>query len=210
MNSLRNELCAVITRIASRGWCPATAGNFSVRLPGSELRMLLSPSGVDKSALLANDLLEIDARGNVLSGAGKPSAEYLLHLAVYEETAAAGRGVASCVLHVHSVWNTILSREFLPAGKLTLSGFELLKGLSSVTTHEHTETIPILENSQNMPELAKKLRVILKQQPDIHGFLLAGHGLYAFGDSIQSAYRHVEAFEFLFEVFARERARIEK
>ncbi len=201
MSSLREELAATIARIAARGWCPATAGNYSVRLPGENFRILVSPSGVDKAELRASGLIEISSRGDLLHGEGKPSAEYLLHLAVYEEMGAAS------VLHVHTIWNTLLSREFLPEGSLRLAGYEILKGLSGVTTHEHTEIIPILENSQDMVELSQELRTMLRHYPEAHGFLLSGHGLYTWGDSISSAYRHLEALEFLFEVYARERAR---
>jgi len=202
MSNLRHELATIIARITARGWCPATAGNFSVRLPGEPLRMLISPTGVDKSLIKANDLLEITRDGKVLQGRGEPSAEYLLHLALYEELG------ANAVLHVHTIWNTVLSKEFLADGAIRISGFEILKGLEKINTHEHTEVIPVLENSQNMAALAQKLRAVLKQNPNIHGFLLAGHGSYTYGDSILSAYRHLEALEFLLEVQARAGARI--
>lgn len=199
--TLREELAATISRIAARGWSPATAGNFSVRLPGPTFKLLVSPSGTDKSHLRPSHLLEISSGGDLLHGEGKPSAEYLLHLAVYDVLG------ASSVLHVHTVWNTILSREFAADGALTISGYELLKGLSGVTTHEHQEIVPILPNGQDMNQLSEELRGVLKRNPSAHGFLLAGHGLYTWGDSIAAAYRHLEAFEFLFEVIAREHER---
>jgi methylthioribulose-1-phosphate dehydratase len=198
MNSLREELAAIIHRIYLRGWCPATAGNYSVRLPGETFKILVSPSGVDKANLRASGLIEISSRGDLLYGEGKPSAEYLLHLAVYEELKAAA------VLHVHTIWNTLLSKEFLSAGAIQITGWEILKGLSGVTSHNHVENVPILENSQDMVELSQQLRLVLREQPMAHGFLLAGHGLYTWGDSIQAAYRHLEALEFLFELYARE------
>lgn len=201
MTSLREELAATIARIAARGWCPATAGNYSVRLPGESFKILVSPSGVDKTQLRASGLIEISSRGDLLHGDGKPSAEYLLHLAIYEEMGAAA------VLHVHTIWNTLLSCEYLRDGSIRLSGYEILKGLAGVTTHEHTETVPILENSQDMVELSQLLRTTLRKYPESHGFLLSGHGLYTWGDSISAAYRHLEALEFLFEVYARERTR---
>lgn len=194
-------MAATVARIFARGWCPATAGNYSVRLPGETFRILVSPSGVDKAQLRASHLIEISSRGDLLYGEGKPSAEYLLHMAVYEELG------AQAVLHVHTVWNTMLSREYAADGTLTLTGYEILKGLAGVNTHLHTEVVPILENSQDMDALSLQLREVLRKHPESHGFLLAGHGLYTWGDSIQSAYRHLEALEFMFEVFAREEMR---
>lgn len=158
----------------------------------------MTPSGVDKTRLKATQLIEIDQRGKVLKGKGAPSAEYLLHVALYD-----GLGV-SAILHSHSVWNTILSRAYLSQGRIEMRGYELLKALNGVTTHDHTEIVPILENSQDMNVLSAKVRALCGTSPGMHGFLLAGHGLYTWGDSIYSAYRHLEAFEFLFEVVARE------
>jgi methylthioribulose-1-phosphate dehydratase len=36
-----------------------------------------------------------------------------------------------------------------------------------------------------------------------HGFLLSGHGLYTWGSSLEEARRHIEIYEFLFEVVHR-------
>lgn len=196
--ALRDELATTIARISARGWSPATAGNFSVRLPGETFKLLVSPSGTDKSLLRSSGLIEISSGGDLLHGEGKPSAEYLLHLAVYEELGAAS------VLHVHTVWNTLLSKQHVAAGKLEITGYEILKGMAGVTSHEYIEVVPILENSQDMAELSQKLRVVLREHPIAHGFLLAGHGLYTWGDSIAAAYRHLEAFDFLFECVYRE------
>ena len=82
---------------------------------------------------------------------------------------------------------------------LRLSGFEMLKGLEGVRTHEHTEWVPILENDQDIPALARRVETVLEQSPAIHGFLLRGHGLYTWGDDLAQARRHVEILEFLLE-----------
>jgi methylthioribulose-1-phosphate dehydratase len=84
-----------------------------------------------------------------------------------------------------------------------LTGYEMLKGLEGVRTHEHTEQLPILENSQNMKELAGRIADLLEKQPDIHGLLLRKHGLYTWGATPREAKRHLEIFEFLMEVLVR-------
>jgi methylthioribulose-1-phosphate dehydratase len=72
-----------------------------------------------------------------------------------------------------------------------------------VTTHEHTKRIPVLANSQDMSALSDELRRAFAAEPDMHGFLLAGHGLYTWGADLAEARRHLEVLEFLFEVTAR-------
>jgi methylthioribulose-1-phosphate dehydratase len=110
-------------------------------------------------------------------------------------------------LHTHSVWSTILSGFHAQAGGFKLTGFEMLKGLSGVKTHEHAEWLPVIENSQDMPELARAVEQTLQAHPQAHAFLLRRHGLYTWGRDLNEAKRHVEILEFLLEVTGRESRR---
>ena len=68
-------------------------------------------------------------------------------------------------------------------------------------------TVPILENAQDMPKLARDVEAILTGRPEAHAFLLRRHGLYTWGRDLSEAVRHVEILEFLFEVVGRSRRR---
>jgi len=195
--SIADRLAVIAREFHGRGWALGTSGNYSVVLQESPFRLLITSSGLDKSALAESDFLKIDADGRVLSGKGKPSAETSLHLAV-----ARARN-AGCVLHTHSVWSTLLSERHCGEGGLAIPGYEMLKGLEGVKTHEHREWIPILENSQDIPALARRVTEVLEREKDGHGFLLSGHGLYTWGVDMAQARRHVEIFEFLFEIVGR-------
>jgi methylthioribulose-1-phosphate dehydratase len=181
-----------------RGWVPATSGNFSVLDRGAG-RMLISPSGLDKGLMTTADLLMTDLEGRAADSAKKPSAETALHVVIYR-----ARPDAGAILHVHSIWNTLLSGRFAELGYVPLKGYELLKGLSGVTTHEHEERVPILQNSQDYEELAAEMVEILRIYAATHGVLLSRHGLYTWGKSVAEARRHLEALEFLFEVEGRQ------
>ena len=189
------ELCATARQCYARGWVPATSGNFSVRAGN---RIFITPSGLDKGKLTRDDLLEIDMEGAVLGGNGRPSAETGLHTVIYRE-----RPQARAILHVHTVWNTLLSGRFEPEGFVPFRGYELLKGLSGVQTHEHEERVPIIPNTQEYAPLAEKLKGVLQENAAAHGVLLSRHGLYTWGESVADARRHLEALEFLFEVEGR-------
>jgi methylthioribulose-1-phosphate dehydratase len=181
-----------------RGWVLGTSGNFSAVLSRNPLQLVITASGRDKGHLASEHILHIDANGNVIAGQGKPSDETKLHLA-----AVRWRG-AGAVLHTHSVWSTLLSQNlFAQADGIAIAGYEMLKGLAGVKTHEHTEWLPIIENSQQMDELANTVEATLQRFPDAHGFLLRGHGLYTWGQDLQEAQRHIEIFEFLLEVTGR-------
>lgn len=72
-----------------------------------------------------------------------------------------------------------------------------------MTTHDHTEVIPILENNQDCAMLSDDLSRTLANHPAAHGILLRRHGLYTWGASIAEARRYVDVLEFLFEVAVR-------
>jgi methylthioribulose-1-phosphate dehydratase len=79
----------------------------------------------------------------------------------------------------------------------------MLKGLAGNSTHDMLESIPILENEQDMDSLSRKLLQSLKAYPKAHAVLLKKHGLYTWGATPAEAERHVEILEFLFEVMGR-------
>ena len=158
----------------------------------------MSPSGIDKGELHAEQVLTIDEHARVVSDhVAKPSDESLLHIRIVQT-----RG-AGAVLHTHSVWNTMLSDLYAREGGVNIEGYEMLKGLQGVRTHEHSEWLPIISNSQDMPALADTIDTALNNHPAAHGFLLERHGLYTWGDNLAQAKRHIEILEFLLETLGR-------
>jgi len=196
-HGLADNLAKIGREFHAKGWALGTSGNYSAVLQREPLRLLITSSGLDKSALTGGDFLEIDGDGKVFAGNGKPSAESFLHLTV------AGLKNAGCVLHTHSVWSTLLSQRFAEKDGLAITGYEMLKGLEGVKTHTHREWIPIFDNTQDIRALAEKVNSRLQRESAAHGFLLSGHGLYTWGEDVAQARRHVEIFEFLLEVVGR-------
>ncbi len=191
------QLAEIARHCYARGWVPGTSGNFSATVSRDPLRLAITTSGIDKGTLTADDIVEIDGRGAVVAGSGRPSAESSLHLAI------AGARGAGAVLHTHSIWSTIISEA--AEGGVAIEGYELLKGLDGVESHEHREWVPVLENTQDWVAAAPQVGALLAEHPDVHGFLIRGHGLYTWGRDLAEAKRHVETLEFLFEVIGRKR-----
>ena len=191
------NLAATAKSLHTRGWLLGTSGNLSAVVQRGPLLLAMSPSGVDKGELTAEQILFIDEHATVSDGRGKPSDETLLHLEIVKQ-----RG-AGAVLHTHSVWNTILSDLFADDHGLAIQGYEMLKGLAGINTHDHQEWVPIIENSQDMGELANAICHTLAKQPDAHGLLLHKHGLYSWGKDLREAKRHIEILEFLLEALGR-------
>jgi methylthioribulose-1-phosphate dehydratase len=187
-----------------RGWSLGTSSNYSVVLNRHPFELLLTASGKDKGHLCRTDFVLADEKGQAVGPAGeRPSAEMWLHLAVANHLPHVGS-----VLHTHSVWGTLLSDRFAAEGGFWIEGYEMLKGLAGVNTHEHREWVPIFENTQDIPKLAAEVgpRLLDANNPIRHGFLIRRHGLYTWGKDLAEARRHIEIYEFLFEVVGRQLA----
>jgi methylthioribulose-1-phosphate dehydratase len=187
-----NDAIAFFSR---KGWSPATSTNYSIRLEHD--RFLISRSGVDKANFTVEDLIQINSSGEVLppsAGPGiKSSAETEIHTALY-----ARFPEINCVLHTHSVLGTWLSQKFVSESEIHFSGWEILKGFYGIETHLTTVTLPLVYNHQDMKSILNEMDYHWAQNP--RGFLIAGHGLYTWGRNVFEAKRHIETFEFLFEL----------
>lgn len=194
-------MCEIGREFHRRGWSLATSSNYSVVLSREPVELLVTASGKHKNRLTENDFVRVDAGGKPIEiGAPRSSAETLLHTAI-----AAHRRVGA-ILHTHSVWATVLSERFFTRGGVELVGYEMLKGLDDVGSHEHNEWLPIFDNTQDIPALAEKVRSLLADPagPIQHGFLIRRHGLYTWGETLEDARRHVETIEFLLECLGRQ------
>ncbi|MEI7839730.1 MAG: methylthioribulose 1-phosphate dehydratase [Methylococcaceae bacterium] len=174
--------------IDNRGWCPATSGNFSARL--SDGTIAITVSGKHKGQLQHGDIMLIDAQGNALDGK-VPSAETMLHIQLYQRFTD-----VNVVLHPHSLNSVLISMK--NKKKITLKNYELLKAFSGVTTHEQRIVIPSFANDQNIPRLAEQVESYMDSHEEIYAYLLAGHGLYTWGSSVDETLRYLEALDFLF------------
>lgn len=192
------QLIAAGKSFYSRNWVLGTGGNFSAIVSREPRELIITASGTHKGALTSRDFLQITQSGRSSDPGRRPSAETLIHWTIIAEQN------AGAVLHTHSVWSTILSDLYAESGGITLNGFEMLKGLSQIKTHQHMEWVPILENSQDYESLCQAVRYALRSKPDVHGILLRKHGLYTWGSTVAEAMRHVEVFEFLLEVVCRQ------
>jgi methylthioribulose-1-phosphate dehydratase len=193
-NQRANELITAGQFLHSQGWVPATSGNLSARL--DEERIAITVSGCHKGHLKADDIMLVDQQGNSLDGK-KPSAETLLHTSLY----ARYPGLRS-VLHSHSPASVLASRLFEDA--VILEDYELLKALQGITTHDSTVVLPIFDNDQDIAGLADEVDGYLaandEQNTSCYGYIIVGHGLYTWGESVADALRHIEALEFMLNI----------
>jgi methylthioribulose-1-phosphate dehydratase len=193
-----SSIQSIAKSLHARGWLMGTSGNLSAVVSRDPLLLAMTPSGVDKGDFTGAEVLLVDENAGVVGEhIGKPSDESLLHIRIAKERE------AGAVLHTHSVWNNLLSDEYAFDGGISIEGYEMLKGLKGVDTHQHREFLPIIENSQDMSSLADTVSDVLLNYPKAHGFLLRRHGLYTWGTNLREAKRHIEILEFLMEALGR-------
>ncbi|WP_447730167.1 methylthioribulose 1-phosphate dehydratase [Pseudoxanthomonas suwonensis] len=183
------SLISNVRELAQLGWTPATSSNFSQRL--DEAHAAITVSGRDKGRLVEDDIMVVDLEGRAVGRQLRPSAETLLHTRLYRRFPEVG-----CVLHTHSKVQTVASRLYAREGRIRLEGYELLKAFEGNSTHETAIEVPVFANTQDMTVLSAQVDELLDRQP-MWGYLIDGHGLYAWGRTMADARRHLEAFEFL-------------
>lgn len=183
------EIVSNTRELAALGWTPATSSNFSMRLD-SRLAAI-TVSGRDKGKLTESDIMVVDWDGKPVGNTQRPSAETLLHTQLYRRFPE-----INCVLHTHSQVQTVASRLFAATGHVRLEGYELLKAFAGNATHETALELPVLPNSQDIPALVARVER-LTYTGTLWGYLIDGHGMYAWGRDMAEARRHLEAFEFL-------------
>ncbi|MNJ50780.1 Methylthioribulose-1-phosphate dehydratase [compost metagenome] len=193
--SALDELRKVKEQFAARGWFPGPSGNLSMRdgeFADDSFHFAVTSSGKDKSVHTPEDFLFVDAAGEPCEATKlKPSAETLIHAKIYRMTG------CGAIFHVHTVFNNVLSELYGEQGYVPVQGIELIKGLGIWQENAAIE-IPVLPNYADISAIAKLVPGALK--PDIPGILLRNHGIYVWGKNAFEAKRHLEAFEFIFEV----------
>jgi methylthioribulose-1-phosphate dehydratase len=185
------DMARIMRLFHERGWSMATSTNCSFRRAGSDT-FFVSRSGVDKSAFSEGDFLQAHLSEIPDPDGPQPSAETPIHVLIYRlfpDT--------QSILHTHSLPATVVSLHHEAAGYIRFQGFEMQKAIAGIQRHDTVLELPVFSNSQDMPRLCRHMAPYLNTHRSCRGLLLAGHGLYAWGNSDAEAKRHTEAYEFL-------------
>ena len=100
MKPLRVQVAAIARQLHAAGWVANHDGNVTAR---DGARFVATPTATSKRLIGERDLIEVDARGQVV-GRGKVFGEIGLHLVVYER-----RPDVGCVVHAHPPCATAIS-----------------------------------------------------------------------------------------------------
>jgi L-fuculose-phosphate aldolase len=173
----RERLVRYCNRLLDDGLAIGSAGNMSVRT-GDEV--LITPSGIPYRDMDASDICVIGMDGTQRSGAGEPSSETPMHLAVYAATQ------AGAVVHTHSPEVIALSAvcDELPAIHYAITG---LGGPVRVARYTRFGSA----------DLARAATEALDGRS---AAILQNHGAISYGGSLGEAYDRALLLEWLAQV----------
>lgn len=192
------ELADIKDELAARDWFPGTSGNLAIRVSDDPLEFLVTASGRDKRKRTPEDFVHVDAAGRLIGEqTGKPSAETLLHVEVFNRTD------ATCSLHVHTVDNNVISELHAATGEVVFTGQEIIKALG-FWDEDAVVRVPIIENHADIPTLAAAFAPHIRA--NARAVLIRNHGITVWGEAPAAAKRYLEAYEFLFSYTLKLRA----
>lgn len=192
------SLAEVARQLYLRGWMEGTAGNLSVRLPGSADRALITASGRSKGALTPSDVVAVDiASGAAVDpDAPRASAETAIHTALLGVF-----GDCGAVVHAHPPYATIVSATAAADGEqpgsVVFHDFELIKGLGA--PDPSAVAVPVFRNWADVTRIADDVRDHYSDQrrggPSV--LLIEHHGATAWGPTLERARNTLECLEAL-------------
>ncbi|MEI8260468.1 MAG: methylthioribulose 1-phosphate dehydratase [Actinomycetes bacterium] len=177
-------------RLYELGWMRGTSGNVSMVESDDPRVLAVSASGIAKHSMTSAHAVRTDDRGAALPGQElRPSAEARVHAAVIQATGARG------VVHVHAL-SSVLAAARWPGG-VPLKDSELLKGIGREANGD-VVVVPVVPNSQDMEQLSAD--ILARLDLDVPGVIVAEHGLYTWGNSLEDAVHRTESLDWLFDL----------
>lgn len=180
---LSQEVIVVCTRLHARNMLAGADGNVSVRISDDEI--LITPTGMAKAFMEADQMAVINLAGDVL--VGRPSSERLMHLQIFRQCPQ-----AMAVVHAHPAtaiaWSIARpDLDQLPSDCLS----EVILA---------TGGIPFVPYARpGTSDMANALRPYL---PQYRAMILRSHGAVSWGCDLAEAYRGMERIEHSAQILA--------
>ena len=179
---LRDQICDVCHKMWQKGWVAANDGNVSVKL--SDGTFLVTPTGISKSFITPEKLVQIDKSGKILSAEEgyRPSSEIKMHLRCYQE-----REDVGAVLHAHPPVATGYAVANRPLDEYSMIETVIALGSVPVTPYGTPST-------EEVPE------AIAPYLEEHDALLLQNHGALTMGTDVITAYYRMETLELFAQI----------
>lgn len=152
--------------------------------------VVIKPSGVPYETMGVDDLVVVDLQGQVIDGHRRPSSDLPTHLQLYRSFPA----IAGLV-HTHSIWATIWAQAHRAIPALGTTHADYFHGPIPCTrdlTEFQTRGDYERETGRVIVERFESEHLDPLEMPAI---LVASHGPFAWGDTIEAAVHHAAVLE---------------
>lgn len=173
---LRRELIRACHAVHARGWVANHDGNLSARLDGD--RLLCTPTAISKGDVAPEQLIVVDAQGQVVQGTRRPFSELKLHRVAYRV-----RPDVAVVLHAHPPTATGFAVAGVPLGPAFMAEPVVSLGAE----------IPLLPFG--LPGDAALESALGEALARVDAVLLGGHGVLTVGPDVETALLRMELVE---------------
>ncbi|CAM8896755.1 unnamed protein product [Rhodiola kirilowii] len=201
--ALITELCR---HFYTQGWVSGTGGSITIKVhdesvPKAQQLIIMSPSGVQKERMEAEDMYVLAPDGSYLyTPAPKPWPHKApkcsdcapLFLKAYNMRN------AGAVIHSHGMESCIVTMINPLAKEFRITHMEMIKGIQGHGYYDEL-VVPIIENSAHERDLTNALAEAIEAYPKTTAVLVRNHGIYIWGDSWISAKTQAECYHYLFE-----------
>lgn len=192
-------LCSLCRQFYDLGWVSGTGGGISVR---GEAGIFMAPSGVQKERIQPEDVFVLAGEAELGCAVVRSPANPALRISECQPLFSNAYRMrdAGAVIHSHSVWAVLAARLFSPQGDpgaFECQGLEMQKGLRGYGCFD-TVRVPIIANTAREAELTDSMAAAMEAHPDIDAVIVAGHGVYVWGDTWVQAKTQAECLDYLF------------
>ena len=189
LEQLKEEVLAANLELPRLGLVDFTWGNVSGRDPATGA-IVINPSGVPYEAMKADDMVVVDAEGQTIEGALRPSSDLPTHVELYRHFPSIGG-----IVHTHSTWATVWAQA--------CRGIPALGTTHADYFHGEIPCTRILEEAQTADryeaETGLSIAVCFREggidPENMPAVLVANHGPFAWGADASTAVHNAAALE---------------
>lgn len=187
---LRRQVCATAKKMEALQLVDGTAGNISVRVPGTD-RVIITPTTLDYDNYTPERMCVVDLEGRPVEGELAPSSETPMHTMVHRYV-----GREAAVIHTHSPYATTFAALGEPIPVLGQEGLGFGQEVAPVTGQLGLPGTALL---------GQEVLQLFNNYPDTHVILLRNHGVLVFDNTLAGALDLAGYLEFTARIYYQAR-----
>lgn len=189
LENLKKEVLEANLELPRLGLVDFTWGNVSGK-DAETGAIVIKPSGVPYETMKAEDMVVVDANGEVIEGKLRPSSDLPTHVELYRHFPTVGG-----IVHTHSSWATVWAQACRGIPALGTTHADYFYGeipCTRVLTEQQTSGHYEADTGLAIVERFREGKIDPKNMPVV---LVANHGPFAWGDNAHDAVHNAAVLE---------------